>query len=319
MCRHIRPVLFAAAALVVFGCNSKKDEPEPTPAEAPAKPQPFTVGNVTVKDLPGAKRDAIEVLVLPEIPESLRTSIKNQQDALTAFLQPPQAEPEPAEQPEMSSQDATNLNWEIKELRDAFPPPRVSTFEVEQQERDFTSDIDLHEKYERFINALNASNFERGLQHILKTIKEDHAALQQRVEEKFSEKNALQAQADINWLSDFSKYLQGFQKIVDSYNEKRLTFAKANQPSPNEPPPEQVWREYQIEHAQQLEIDVYKHALDGEYLDENGEFVVEAVGKIVVRVELDGDSVFLLPAGPGGQYLWMDFSVIEPESPGNPT
>ncbi|MGE9295231.1 MAG: hypothetical protein ACQKBV_02950 [Puniceicoccales bacterium] len=315
MLRPTFALWFVALLVLLSACDSKpKPAPVPKPP-APAKAQPAMLGSVQIVEFPGAKKAAIEVILLPSINTLLESRIESQHEALEAMLAPPDITDAPQL---MSESDAELLNDKIDKLATEFPPVRESTFTENGYDETYFSDTRIHEKYQGFINALNSDNLERGLNHIVDVMKADHAFLQEKLNEKLSEPSANQAQADINWLATFSEYFSGFKSVVADYDRKRLTYAKAESKAGGASP-EEKWKHFQSENAQAMDMEVYRDSLGAVYADQNGDFRIDAVGEILVRVDVDGNSVYIIPAGPGGKYLWLDYSVVEIKPQTNPS
>ncbi|MEO0794588.1 MAG: hypothetical protein AAFX93_05485 [Verrucomicrobiota bacterium] len=299
----MKPVSFLVCLSVVLllcACDSKK--PAPAPAKAPEvnnEPQNVTTGVLKITGLPGATLTNTEIIVLPSITSETRSLIQKQNQAMRAFLFPP-TEAAPNADQVVSEDDAKHFAEELAPVQAEFPERLTFPYKYQGREQKYTTSQGLWDKYNRYIQGLNASNFIRGLEHINQEMQTDYGTLKSIMEgDRKNEAN--QALSNVNWMSTLSEYMASFQPLIRQYDTMRKNFLMS-QANSGDVDPEILWNEFQANNARNLELRIYKDSIDAAYPDTAGKFALNGHGSLVVRSVIEGGSVFLIPDDIGGEH-----------------
>lgn len=296
--------LLLLICLVFIGCG-EEPAPAPPPAPEPAKPTAMTKGHVELVGLPDRVEPVVEIISVGFVPNRVYEMITRQQQALDAVLKPKSKEASEATQI-MSNQDRDRFNARLDAIKANYPD-RVTTniYNDEGKAEPYISRESLYQRYKPLVESISVENFAESINDISAKMKADYELLQ-KLAEKPGEEGA-QAKADINFLAKFSEYMQGYQNLVSQYDEARrkelVRQAQETQATQKLGTPEQQLERIQAQSAATLEIEVYKNADGSAYVEENGDFNTEGHGKLIIRVIMDGYSLFFVQDGPGDDYI----------------
>lgn len=302
--RFFPPLLIFAVALLC-GCGEKSSPPAPAKAPEPPKPQAATIGKLELVDLPDRVEPVIEVICVAFVPNRVYEMVTRQQQGLDAYLHPETDETADASAV-VSAEDNEKITAQIKQLQKQYPARVTTEFYGDNGEpKNFTSRESLYQRYIPLFSAVKVSDLVNSLNAISAQMREDHETLKKLAEKPGEE--GIQARADIRWLAALNEYFMNYQSVIDVYDTARrnqvMLSAQAAQAQAQMASPEKTWERLQAELSPDIEIELYKTALETAYTEDDGSFQVPGHGKLIVRAMMDGYSLFFIEDGPGADHI----------------
>lgn len=288
------------SCLALVGCSDAPSKVEVV-AESSVEAAPESVAKSTgvlhYDGLPPGSVTVAEVLIVEKLSDAGRARLERQRELfeykITGRVE--QAA-ETSVLAGVSAADATNLVERFNQLSAEFPPVLVQDVDVGNHRlKKYQSDRERHKAYQYLFGALQWDNFERGLKFIAEKFEEDERALVAQANSlEMEDDHYAQVRVTLDWLKSVQVYYNAYVQLATDTFEARNRYLQAQATAQSVAEPTD-WNTYAAVYGSMLIIDTSEYLEGAAMVADDGSFEVEGHGLLIVRLELEGVSVYFLP------------------------